>query len=76
MKREREEGGGGAERSVADQIEPFRAWCNEQGGGEKNCTNSHKKTFFVAVGAIFFTAPLMNAPKTHVSQKWGLANTS
>ena len=28
-------------------------------GGEKNCTNSHKKSsFFVAVGAIFFHRPL------------------
>ena len=38
---------------------------NEGGGEKKNCTNSHKKrkflSFFVAVGAIFFHRPLVNA---------------
>ena len=34
--------------------------CGLQGGGEKNCTNSHKKknSFFVSVSSIFFHRPL------------------
>ena len=31
---------------------------NYKGALKKNCTNSHKKSFFVALGAIFFQLPL------------------
>ena len=32
-----------------------------EGAVKKNCTNSNKKRFFLAVGAIFFTAPFHTA---------------
>ena len=50
-------------------VGPCRCCAFKEGGGEKNCTNSH---FFVAVGAIFFHCP----PYSKVARKIGALKRS
>ena len=50
------------ESSFTEEVLHFSL--HSEGGGDKNCNNSHKKSFFVAVGAIFFTSPSLRWSNT------------